>query len=190
MYRNPKFGGHYYYKSHRFVYYVKGKPKYYFSDRPFTVEDARSRRKWGLIAYGVLSVIGLDLLIGGRQNPVFHEDFWTQVEFALQNFIINNELLTQFGFILPKPVISDAKWIQVESVLLFLCAAVFSGYFIFKFIAELKIDPEENPMVGSFRCISDFQKPREDICVYCGGIYSRGAHTACPHCGALIRDSN
>lgn len=173
MYRNPKFGGHYYYKSHRFAYYVKGKPKYYFSDRPFTVEDARARRKRGLVAYGISSVIGLDLLIGGRQNPIIHDEFWTQVESALQN-----------------PFISDAQWIQVESLLLFLCAAVFFGYSIFKFIMELKMNPEENPMVKSFQCISDFERPREDTCVYCGGIYSRGAHEVCPHCGALIGDGD
>lgn len=171
MYRNPKFGGHYYYKAHRFVYYVKGKPKYYFSDRPFTVEDATSRKKWRLIAYGILSALGLDLLIGGRQNPIFHENFWTEIEHKLQN-----------------PFINDAQWIQVETVLLFLCSAIFCGYYIFKFIMELKMDPGENPMVKSFRCISDFVKPPEDICPYCKGRFSRGAHTTCPHCGASIID--
>lgn len=171
MYRNPRFGGHYYYKAHRFVYYVKGKPKYYFSDRPFTVEDARSRKRGRLIGCGILSVIGLDLLIGGRQNPIFHEDFWGQVEQALQN-----------------PYVNDAQWIKIESVFLFLVSAILCGYFIFRFIMELKMDPGEDPMVRSFRCISDFERPREDTCLYCKGRYSRGAHTACPHCGVSISD--
>ena len=113
------------------------------------------------------------MLIRGRQNPIIHDEFWMQIESALQN-----------------PFINDAQWVQVESVLLFLCSAVMGGCFIIKFIVELKMNPEENPMVMSFRCITDFERPREDICVYCGGRFSRGAHTICPHCGGSIKDGD
>ena len=57
---NPRFGTHFFAGSHRYVYYVNEHPKYYFSDRPYTLEDAK---KWknlylvGCILPGILCLI-------------------------------------------------------------------------------------------------------------------------------------
>ena len=70
-----------------------------------------------------------------------------------------------------------------------LVCIMFLGMIVFgthRFFSVLGLNPEEDPMLQSYQCTSDFQKPPEETCGYCGGVYSGGAHTVCPHCGALI----
>lgn len=56
---NPRFGNRYYSGSHRYVYYVNNRPRYYFSDTYYTKEMAYSERKSNLIG----GVIGLAICL-------------------------------------------------------------------------------------------------------------------------------
>ena len=55
--RNPRFGTRIYIGAHRYVYYIDGRPQYYFSDRPYTLKDARTWKRNCLICYGVLAAV-------------------------------------------------------------------------------------------------------------------------------------
>lgn len=145
----PRFGKHCYVGAHRYVYYMNGRPYYYFSDRPYTIKDAVSWKRRGLISSIIILLIILSIL--------FECD------------------LTELG--LPK----------AQIFLLDLCLA---GFGIFQTIAFLLVRPKDDPMLESFQCSSDLEKPREDTCKYCGGIFSHGAHTVCPHCKAQIKDED
>ena len=47
---NPRFGSSYYPGSHRYVYYVGRRPRYYFSDEPYTETTAREKKKSRIIS--------------------------------------------------------------------------------------------------------------------------------------------
>ena len=44
-------------------------------------------------------------------------------------------------------------------------------------------------LVSSFTNIPK-EKIEEDNCEYCGGLFIRGKHLSCPHCGAAIKAKN
>ncbi|MCR4743845.1 MAG: TPM domain-containing protein [Lachnospiraceae bacterium] len=44
-----------------------------------------------------------------------------------------------------------------------------------------------NRIVGAVKCASAKEKPVEDTCEYCKGIYVHDLHTSCPHCGAPVK---
>ena len=76
-----------------------------------------------------------------------------------------------------------------HNIFTILFCIIFFGLIVFavhRFFSVLGLNLEEDPMLQSYQCTSDFQKPPEETCGYCGGVYSGGAHTVCPHCGALI----
>ncbi len=83
--------------------------------------------------------------------------------------------------------LNDArKWKKGVLIAMGFCAPVFTAILIYTLFSVLGLNLEEDPMLQSYQCTSDFQKPPEETCGYCGGVYSCGAHTVCPHCGALI----
>lgn len=143
--RNPRFGKRYYNKSHRYVYYMDGKPRYYFSERPYTIQDAKAWKKRSLF-FSVLTAI------------------------IFLSFLITND----YGAFGP------------GKALVYILNLIIVGISIFRVIGFLIVDPEQDPMLRSFQCTSDFEKPREDACPNCGGRYSNGAHSVCPHCNAPI----
>ena len=51
-----RYGNRYYPGAHRFVYYLNGGPRYYFSDRPYTLQNAR-REKTRMFFTSIISVI-------------------------------------------------------------------------------------------------------------------------------------
>ena len=143
----PRFGKHMFVGAHRYVYYIDKRPYYYFSDRPYTVEDATSWKRRGLFFSLVITIILLSVLLEGDS---------TVLGPAMVPFYILGTCLTIYN--------------------------------VLRFIAFLTIHPEEDPMLQSFQCTEDFKKPPEITCKYCGGIFSHGAHTVCPHCKATIED--
>ncbi len=44
-----------------------------------------------------------------------------------------------------------------------------------------------NRIVGATKCTTAREKPVEDTCEYCKGIYVHDLHTSCPHCGAPVK---
>jgi len=40
--KNARFGTHIFIGAHRFKYYMEGRPYYYYSDRPYTISDAKT----------------------------------------------------------------------------------------------------------------------------------------------------
>ncbi len=145
---NPQFGTHMYYGAHRYVYYVDGRPMYYFSDRPYTIEDAKRWKKGCAIWLGLASV-----------------------------------LFSAFSFT-SYPGTSD-----ITMFLLYIALIGVTLFFIVRFLQILPLHPEEDPMLQSFRCSSDLEKPREETCRICGGMFSSGAHEVCPHCKSELYTS-
>lgn len=144
----PRFGKHYYMGAHRYVYYMNGRPQYYFSDRPYTIKDAIAWKRRGLISAIIILLICLSFLF----------------EFNM----------TEFGSV------------KVPLFVVDLCLVVFS---IILTITFIRIHPEDDPMLESFQCSSDLERPPVDTCKNCGGQFSHGAHTVCPHCKAQIKTS-
>ncbi len=144
--RNARFGAYPHFGAHRFVYYMDGRPLYYFSDRPYTIGDAKIWKTRNLFCFGTLSVCTLLFLLDSDMHS------------------FNPEMLLIFVGVL--------------------CIAAFS---IFRTIVILGLHPEDDPMLRSFQCTGGLEKPSEETCAYCGGIYARGVHTACPHCNAPIK---
>ncbi len=143
--KNPKFGARYYLNGHRYVYYVDKKPRYYFSDRPYTLDDARKWKK-----RTVFWLIVFDLIIG-----------WT--------------VFSCFP--------------GMDDLIMLLLYLVVLGMFVvgvIYLIFALPLNPEKDPMLESYICTSDFKRPDEVICNYCGGVYADGAHEVCPHCKISI----
>ena len=66
--KNARFGTHIFIGAHRFVYYMEGRPFYYYSDRPYTISDARTWKIRNLIRYVTLSVITISLLFDSPLN--------------------------------------------------------------------------------------------------------------------------
>ena len=145
MRRNPTFGSRYYINAHRYVYYVDKKPRYYFSDRPYTLEDAKNWKSRGIICYLIMSLCFMFVPAGGKQ-------FFADPEMTL-------------------------VWIACMGIMFWSIAMT---------VLFLMMNPEKDPMLVSFPCTSDLERPQEDTCKYCSGIYSHGAHTVCPHCNAQI----
>ena len=82
-----------------------------------------------------------------------------------------------------------AQTVQIDSsdIMLLLIAAGSACYGVFMILRSIREKPEDDPRLRSERCRVDQEKPREDVCEYCGGIYVHGVHTSCPHCGAPVR---
>ncbi len=149
----PRFGLHYYMGSHRYVYYVNGRPQYYFSDRPYTIEDAKKWRNRCLLIYSLSAVLFATILL---QNPL-----------ALIDQVHNAQ--------------NGPEMLAISVLCLGLAV-----FYAVKFVIVLGLKPEEDPMLQSFICVSDMERPREETCRFCGGVYSVGAHPVCPHCGSPI----
>ncbi len=143
--KNARFGPYPHIGSHRFVYYIDRKPLYYFSDRQYTLKDAKDWNTRGLISNLVIAVCTISLLFDNKLD------------------------------------LSDPKMMLVYAAVAVMALLSAIGAVVF-----MRLRPENDPMLRSFQCISDIEKPAEDTCISCGGKYSRGAHTTCPHCNATI----
>ena len=147
--RNARFGPYDHIGAHRFVYYMDGRPYYYFSDRPYTLNDAKNWKNRNLLGYAVLALCTISLPFGtGLQSA------------------------------------------SPASILLYIALTGIAVFSIYRTIIFLRLHPEEDPMLRSFQCAGDMGKPQEETCGYCGGIYSVGAHTVCPHCNAPVRNTD
>ncbi len=291
---NPKFGSQYYAGSHRYVYYVNRRPRYYFSDTPYTLKDAKERKKSG-ISGGILWTIissfffftiagaihfpqkvpidyetgiviedNIDVLTGNEEAEMeeafsrFRDDTgitpsflavsdsgWREQAdtleiYAYRSYInlfddekhwlvvyasegdreswswegmigddcggmITEDLEDQFTEEVQKNLWDSSRYtvkdavcqafedidrkaqkvqFELEDILLLLGILAAIGYGIYKIIGSIRMRPEEDPMLEASRCGLDQEKPAEDTCRYCGGVYVHGAHETCPHCGA------
>ena len=151
---NPRFGTHFFAGSHRYVYYADGRPRYFFSDRPYTLEDAKKWKNRCLVSYLLLGIL---CLIPPMEN--------------LLNFV---SLLSE----------------DSEMSLIYAALVLTGLYFLFRAFIVMKFNPEDDPMLKSFICTDDLKKPPEVTCPVCGGVYSQGAHTTCPHCGVSTGSEN
>ena len=295
---NTKFGSRYYPGSHRYVYYVGGRPRYYFSDEPYTTKTAREQKR-GRILSGILTGGGALIFFIISLMASFHifgrveTDYDTTVVIEDSAGILTGEdeeeLRASFDSFLdltgvtPAFVsIKEAEWKGAYSTLevyalktyynmfpdekhwlfvysdggdretwgwegiigddcesaiteaqeeeltekiqqnlwassrysvggaiaaaldqlsqtvtkttfdsemgfMLIMLAGLSVYGIYMLITGIKMDPENDPKVQSSRCTTDSDKPSEDTCEYCGGVYVHGIHYNCPHCGAPIK---
>lgn len=84
---NPKFGNSYYPGAHRYVYYVNRRPRYYFSDEPYTLQTAESEKKSKIALGSIFSAFGVLALIFV---------FFTHVHFPTKvNTDYNTEIIIQ-----------------------------------------------------------------------------------------------
>ncbi|MCR4655797.1 MAG: hypothetical protein K5770_06165 [Lachnospiraceae bacterium] len=291
---NPRFGSNYYPGAHRYVYYVNRQPRYYFSDKKYTLNDARSKKRSGIfggILWAVFSVFiflgsldsvhipkkvdidyntgviiedsidvisdkeetemaeafsrfredtgvtpsfiavsddewrdGADSLetyayrayvshfddekhwlvvyasegdresfswegmigddCGGMITSGLEDEFTKKVQenlWASSRYTVSEAICQAF-----EDIDRDAQKVQFDpkAILVLLIAAAAVGFGVFKIISAIKVNPEEDPMLQSSQCMVDQEKPREDTCRYCGGIFAHGLHKTCPYCGA------
>ena len=295
---NSKFGSSYYPGSHRYVYYVGGRPRYYFSDEPYTTKTARQQRSATILSgimtgggaflffifcllasfhifekvdtnYDTTVVIedSAGVLTGEDEEelrnsfdsfleltgvtPAFVSveeadwkgDYSTLEVYALKTYYNlfpdekhwlfvysdggNRETWGWEGIIgddCESAITEEAEEELTEKVqqnlwassrysvggalaaaldslsqtvtkttfdsemgfmlLMLLGVTVFGVYQVIK---GLKMDPDNDPKIQSSRCTTDSDKPAEDTCEYCGGVYVHGIHYNCPHCGAPIK---
>ena len=66
--KNARFGTHIFIGAHRYIYYMDGRPYYFYSDRPYTINDATTWKSRNLIRYVVLSVVCISLLFDRPMN--------------------------------------------------------------------------------------------------------------------------
>ena len=66
--KNARFGTHIFIGAHRYIYYMDGRPYYFYSDRPYTISDAKTWKNRNLIRYVVLSVVCISLLFDRPMN--------------------------------------------------------------------------------------------------------------------------
>ena len=66
--KNARFGTHIFIGAHRYIYYMDGRPYYFYSDRPYTINDAKTWKSRNLIRYVVLSVVCISLFLDRPMN--------------------------------------------------------------------------------------------------------------------------
>jgi len=66
--KNARFGTHVFIGAHRYIYYMDGRSYYFYSDRPYTINDAKTWKIRNLIRYVVLSVVCMSLLFDKPVN--------------------------------------------------------------------------------------------------------------------------
>lgn len=82
------------------------------------------------------------------------------------------------------PGLMDKKYVDPEDVMLFVLFVILPClFFAYRAISAFLTRGRE----GAIRCKTAKEKPLEDKCEYCGGIYVHGLHESCPHCGAPIK---
>ena len=92
--KNARFGTHIFIGAHRFKYYMEGRPYYYYSDRPYTISDAKTWKTRNLIRYVVLLVVSISLLfdrpmnISESVNILFNIGIFCAAAFCLYRTII------------------------------------------------------------------------------------------------------
>ena len=84
--------------------------------------------------------------------------------------------------------IADIGTTTFIGIALFLSVFLISG--LSDIVKGIRMDVTSSPKLNSVQCSVDKEKPKEDNCKYCGGLYVHGLHMSCPHCGAVIPADN
>lgn len=69
----------------------------------------------------------------------------------------------------------------------FFFMVIFDGLALIVMIPQIISGFKDIGRANAVRCKTDQEKPQEDVCEYCGGVYVHGLHISCPHCGAPIK---
>lgn len=82
------------------------------------------------------------------------------------------------------PGLMKSKGVDAGDAILFVVFVILPCLFLgYRALTAFLTRGREN----AIRCNTAQDKPLEDKCEYCGGIYVHGLHESCPHCGAPIR---
>ncbi len=144
--------------------------------------DNGSRDSWafeGIIGDDCESAVTTETenkLTDNLQKNLWSDSRYTVGQAVAESFYSISEGITETTF--------DTESVPLILILLF----VFVSGIILS-VKGLKMDPANDPKVRSSECQTDKQRPLEDTCEYCGGVYVHGLHLNCPHCGAPIKAS-
>lgn len=165
-----------------------------------------SDEKHWLLIYSTNST---DVILTSFDEYVSHEDFddwyWEGMQGDDTDSILDTQYTSQFNEVVQKQLmarskysIADAfingfisispkimKFSMSKGALLFIIIFIgfpvgYFGGLAISLIGDVKKSK-------ALRCPTDEEKPQEDSCEYCEGIYVHGIHESCPHCGAPIK---